>query len=322
MKVGLMVPQGWKGEYAGWDAAAAWARSMELARDAEALGYDSLWAFDHFHTVPQGMEQVTFEAFALVTALATETSRVRIGPLVACTGFRAASLTAKIAGTIDVISGGRLDLGLGAGWYEAEWRAYGFEFPRLAERLAILGDQLEVIRRMLEPGRATFEGEYARVLGAINEPKGLQKPRIPIVVGGNGRNVTFRYAARFADELNLVYLGPAEVAGLLPVIRQRCEEEDRDPASLDVSLYLRDTDVREAGAARVDLIGQLRELGLARIMAFVGRWSVEADAQASFAEDSRAAGAEFRPAASPTKPRPARAGDGAGAAVAPVAVQP
>ena len=294
MKVGLMVPQGWKGEYAGWDAAAAWARSMELARHAESLGYDSLWAFDHFHTVPQPTEQVTFEAFAVVTALATLTSRVRIGPLVACTGFRSAALTAKIAGTIDVISGGRLDLGLGAGWYEGEWRAYGYEFPRLAERLAILGDHLEVIRRMLEPGRATYEGEYARVRGAINEPKGLQAPRIPIIVGGNGRNVTFRYAARFADELNLVYLGPAEVALLLPIIRQRCEEEDRDPATLDVSLYLRDTDVRDAGAARVDLIGQLASLGLSRIMAFVGRWSVETDAQASFAEDARAAGVELQ----------------------------
>ena len=105
---------------------------------------------------------------------------------------------------------------------------------------------------MFEPGRATFEGEYASVPRAINEPKGIQKPRIPIIVGGNGRNVTFRYAAKYADEINLVYLSPDGVAELLPIIRARCEEIDRDPATLRVSLYSRDDDVRAGrpGAGR------------------------------------------------------------------------
>jgi alkanesulfonate monooxygenase SsuD/methylene tetrahydromethanopterin reductase-like flavin-dependent oxidoreductase (luciferase family) len=210
--------------------------------------------------------------------------------MVVCTGFRNPALTAKMASTIDVICGGRFELGIGAGWKEDEWIAYGYGFPSLRERMAAFGDHLEVVRRMLEPGRASFEGEYAAVHGAINEPKGIQKPRIPIIVGGNGRNVTFRYAARFAEELNLVFLVPNEVAELLPIIQQRCEEEDRDPATLRVSLYTRDQDVRDAGQARVDFLGEMAALGLDRLVCFPTRWNPTLDAQAAFAEDCKAAG--------------------------------
>ena len=155
----------------------------------------------------------------MLAALAMVTKRMRLGHMVVCTGFRNPALTAKMASTIDVICGGRFELGIGAGWKEDEWIAYGYGFPTLGERMAALGDHLEVVKRMLEPGRAPFEGEYAEVRGAINEPKGLQQPRIPIVVGGNGRIVTFGLASRFADELNLVFLVPDEVAELLPIIR-------------------------------------------------------------------------------------------------------
>jgi F420-dependent oxidoreductase-like protein len=290
MQVGLMSPQGWKGEYDGWDPAAAWARTIELAGQAEELGFESLWAFDHFHTVPEPRDEMTLESFAVLAALAMATRRVRLGHMVICTGFRNPALTAKQSSTIDVISGGRFELGIGAGWKEDEWRAYGYGFPSLPERLAALGDHLEVITRMLAPGRATYEGSYASVRGAINEPKGLQSPRIPIIVGGNGQNVTFRYAAKFADELNLVFLGPDEVAALLPLIRERCEEIDRDPATLRVSLYSRDQDVRDAGSERVDLLGRFAAIGLDRIVCFPTRWSAELETQARFAEDCRAAG--------------------------------
>jgi F420-dependent oxidoreductase-like protein len=293
MRVGVMAPQGWKREYVGWGPAEAWARTVELARDAERLGFESAWVFDHFHTVPLPTDEMTFESFSTITALATVTSRMRLGHMVVCTGFRNPALTAKLASTIDVICGGRFELGIGAGWKEDEWRAYGYGFPPVAERLAALGDHLEVIRRMLEPGRATFEGAYATVRDAVNEPRGLQQPRIPIVVGGNGRNVTFRYAARFADELNLVYLSPDGVAELLPVIRQRCEEIGRDPATLRVSLYLRDDDVRPVGQARVDALGAFAALGLDRIVCFPSRWDLSLDGQASFAADCRAAGLEM-----------------------------
>ena len=293
MKVGLMAPQGWKGEFDGWDPAEAWARTLELAADAEAQGFESLWAFDHFHTVPEPTDEMTLESFSVLTALAMATRRVRLGHMVICTGFRNPALTAKMASTIDVISGGRFELGIGAGWKEEEWRAYGYGFPTIGERLAALRDHLEVITRMLEPGRATYRGEYASVAGAINLPKGLQTPRIPIIVGGNGPNVTMRIAVRFADELNLVYVGPARVAELLELARQRCEEADRDPATLKVSLYTSDDHIRTPGQPTVDLLGALQELGLSRAICFPGRWSPEREAQARFAEDCRAAGVEM-----------------------------
>jgi F420-dependent oxidoreductase-like protein len=302
MQVGVMAPQGWKREYDGWDPAAAWARTIELTRDAERLGFESVWVFDHFHTVPVPVDEMTLESFSTITALAMVTNRVRLGHMVICTGFRNPALTAKMSSTIDVICGGRFELGIGAGWKEDEWRAYGYGFPPLAERLAALGDHLQVIRRMFEPGRATFEGQYAHVRGAINVPKGLQTPRIPIIVGGNGRNVTFRYAARFADEINLVFLSPDGVAELLPIIRARCEEIDRDPATLRVSLYARDDDMRPVGQARVDTLGAFAALGLDRIVCFPSRWDLSLDGQARFADDCRAAGAEMWPEVVPVTP--------------------
>jgi alkanesulfonate monooxygenase SsuD/methylene tetrahydromethanopterin reductase-like flavin-dependent oxidoreductase (luciferase family) len=142
MQIGLLAPQGWKGEYDGWAAADAWSRTIELAKQAEALGIESLWVFDHFHTVPQPTDEITFESFSVLAALAMATERVRLGHMVICTGFRNPALTAKLASTLDVISGGRFELGIGAGWKEDEWLAYGYGFPPTAERLAQLRDHL------------------------------------------------------------------------------------------------------------------------------------------------------------------------------------
>ena len=290
MQVGLMAPQGWKGEYDGWDPAAAWARTIELARNAESLGFESLWVFDHFHTVPEPTDEITFEGFSVLAALAMATERVRLGHMVVCTGFRNPALTAKLSSTIDVISGGRFELGIGAGWKEEEWRAYGYGFPTLGERMAALGDHLEVIRAMFGPGRASYEGRYAHVRGAINVPKGLQQPRIPIIVGGNGQRVTAGLAIRFADELNYVFLSPVEVAERIGAVRARCETEGRDPATLRFSLYTRDEQMREAGRARTDVLGELASVGLDRIVCFPTRWSPTVEAQEAFAEDCRTAG--------------------------------
>lgn len=290
MQVGVLIPQGWKGEYDGWDPAVAWARTVELARQAEELGFESEWVFDHFTTVPEPTDEITFESFSTLSALAMVTERVRIGHMVICTGFRNPALTAKLASTIDVISGGRFELGIGAGWKDDEWLAYGYGFPETPVRLAQLRDHLEVISRMLMPGRATYEGEHASVVGAINEPKGIQQPRIPIIVGGNGKNVTMRLAARFADELNLVFRPLPEMVELMAIARQRCEEIGRDPATLRLSLYVADPEVREPGAQRVDLLGRLAETGLDRLVAFPTRYGATAEVQALFAEDCRAAG--------------------------------
>ena len=157
----VIVPQGWTGEYDGWEPERAWARTVEVAQQADRLGFESIWLFDHFHTVPRPTDEITFESFTLARALAALTERVRLGHIVICNGFRNPALTAKMAATLDTISGGRFELGIGAGWKREEWLAYGYGFPETAERLAMLHDALEVVSRMLEPGRsshATFEG--------------------------------------------------------------------------------------------------------------------------------------------------------------------
>jgi F420-dependent oxidoreductase-like protein len=293
MKVGLMAPQGWKGEYDGWDPAQAWDRTVELARHAEDRGFESLWVFDHFHTVPEPTDEITFESFSVLSALAMATQRVRLGHMVVCTGFRNPAHTAKLSSTIDVISGGRFELGIGAGWKKDEWLAYGYGFPPVGERIDAFGDDLEVITRMFAPGRATYEGTHAHVRDAINVPKGIQQPRIPIIVGGNGERRTAGYAIKYADELNYVFLGPDEISERMVAVRRRCEEEGRDPATLRFSLYARDEEMREAGRGRVDLISRLAEIGLDRLVAFPTRWSPTAETQEAFAVDVRAAGVEL-----------------------------
>jgi F420-dependent oxidoreductase-like protein len=293
MKAGLLIPQGWKCEYNSWDPALAWSRTLDLARHAEDLGFESEWVFDHFHTAPDPTDEITFESFTTLTAIAGVTSRVRLGHMVICTGFRNPALVAKLASTIDVASGGRFELGIGGGWKEEEWLAYGYGFPPVADRLGALRDALEIITRMLAPGHATYEGKYASVKEARNFPKGIQKPRPPIIVGGNGKDVTLRLAARFADELNMVHIGTDEAAKLMALARQRCEEIGRDPATLRLSLYCTDEDSKTLGQRRVDFIGRCAQIGLDRLIAFPTIETPTRETQARYAEDCRAAGVEL-----------------------------
>ena len=296
MKAGVIVPQGWTGDYDGWDPATAWARTVSVAQQAERLGFESIWLFDHFHTVPKPTDELTFESFTSLSALAALTARVRLGHIVVCSPYRNPALTAKMISTMDVISGGRMELGIGAGWKRDEWLAYGYGFPETKERLAILADHLEVITRMLAPGRtthATFEGEHAGVHGAINLPKPLQQPRVPIMVGGNGQNVTWRLAAKFADELNVDGLSPDEVAEALPIIRSRCEEIGRDPASLPVSVHMWWGDAPAAGSVRIDRLAAYAELGVSRVMTLLRDSPATDEALERYAADARAAGLEM-----------------------------
>jgi F420-dependent oxidoreductase-like protein len=296
MKIGTLVPQGWVGEYDGWQPLDAWRRTTEVARQAERLGFESIWLFDHFHTIPRPTDEITFESFTSLSALAALTSRVRLGHVVICTGFRNPALTAKMISTMDSISGGRMELGIGAGWKRDEWLAYGYGFPETKERLARLADDLEVITRMLAGDRhqhATFEGVHSQVRDARNVPKPIQRPRVPIIVGGNGPNVTWRLAARHADELNLDGLTPAEVAEALPIIRGRCEEIGRDPATLAVSIHLWGEHLVQSGAPRIDLLAGYRELGVRRVMGLVRDTARTDEALESLAEDARAAGIEM-----------------------------
>jgi F420-dependent oxidoreductase-like protein len=296
MKIGAIVPQGWNGEYDGWEPLDAWKRTTEVATQADRLGFESIWLFDHFHTVPRPTDEITFESFTSLSALAALTDRVRLGHIVICTAYRNPALTAKMISTMDSISGGRMDLGIGAGWKKDEWLAYGYGFPETKERLARLGDDLEVIARMLAGDKhqhATFEGTYSHVRDAINVPKPIQRPRVPIMVGGNGPNVTWRLAARHADELNLDGMSPADVAEALPVIRSRCEEIDRDPATLPISVHMWGQDIGNSGSARVDRLAGFRELGVSRVMG-LDRASARTDeALESLVEDARAAGVDI-----------------------------
>jgi F420-dependent oxidoreductase-like protein len=297
MHVGVIAPQGWTGEYDGREPRAAWARTVAVAQQAERLGFESIWLFDHYHTKPEPTDEITFESFTSLTALATLTSRVRLGHVVVCAGFRNPALVAKMVSTMDVISGGRMELGLGAGWKRDEWIAYGYGFPGRRERLDQLADALEIVTRMLAPGRdarATFEGKYASVHDAINQPKPLQE-RLPIIVGGNGPEVTWRLAARFADELNLDGMDPAELSAALPTIRARCEEIGRDPSSLSVSIYGWWDKLGSPGAARAAHLAALADLGLKRVMTLVRESADTDEALESLAADCLAAGVSMRP---------------------------
>jgi F420-dependent oxidoreductase-like protein len=298
MKLGVIVPQGWTGEYDGWEPERAWARTVEVARQAERIGAESIWMFDHFHTVPRPTDEITLESFTSLAALAAHTERLRLGQIVICNGFRNPALTAKMAATLDTISGGRFELGIGAGWKRDEWNAYGYGFPETKVRLAMLHDALEVIGRMLEGDRAvhaTYRGEHHSVADARNVPKPIQPSGMPIMVGGNGPKVTWRLAARYADELNLDGLSPDELREALPTIRSRCEEIGRDPETLSISVHLwwGMPDWQEAGRLRQQFLADYAELGVARVMGLLPE-SAESDAALDeLAEDARAAGLEL-----------------------------
>jgi F420-dependent oxidoreductase-like protein len=293
VRVGIIVPQGWTGEYDGWDPARAWARTAAVAHEAEGLGFDSIWLFDHVQTEPEPADEITFEAFTSLAALAAETARVRLGHLVLCAGYRNPALAVKMISTLDVISGGRAELGLGAGWKEDEYTAYGFGFPPLATRMEALEDALEIATRMLAGERATYAGPVSSVHGAINVPRGLQEPRIPILVGGNGPNRTWRLAARFADELNLDWFSPEEVADARTVIASRCEEVGRDPLTLRLSVNIGRDASGVDGAARVDLLRRYADAGVDRVMTLVRSCVSDDGALERFADDCAAAGCEL-----------------------------
>ena len=293
MKIGISLPQGCDREYLGIEPRRAWERTVEVAREAEELGFESLWAYDHMQVDPPPEEAPVFDPFVELSALAMATSRARLGHLVLAAAYRPAGLTGKMITTLDVVSGGRVELGIGAGWKQDEWESYGYGFPPASERLAILADHLEIITRMLQPGPVTYEGRYASMHGALHEPVGLQQPRIPIVIGGNGPNVTWRLASRHADELNLDGMTPEEVTKALPVVRSRCDEIGRDPATLRLSVHAWQEHTRDSGPKRVDLFRRYAGTGIDRIMTLVRASATSDDALEKLAEDALAAGLEL-----------------------------
>lgn len=201
LRFGAFVPQGWKLEYTGLGAAEAWTQSKQIAQRIEWLGYDHLWVYDHVETVPRREPTHMFEAYTLLAALAQHTSTIKLGQLVTCAAYRNVGLLAKTAACVDVLSGGRLILGLGAGWYEREYQAYGFEFPTPGTRIAMLDEVLDVIPRLWTDETVSYDGRYVHLDGAYCDPKPLQ--RLPqIWVGGGGERKTLRVAAKHATHTN------------------------------------------------------------------------------------------------------------------------
>src|SRR5437868_2019409 len=187
MDFGVIVPQGWRLDLVGiTDPTEAYETMTRVAQEADALGYHSIWLYDHFHTIPTPMQEITFECWTSIAALARDTTRVRLGQMVTCNSYRPPALLAKMSSCIDVISNGRLIVGMGAGWYQHEYEAYGYEYGDMPERLRQLGEAVQVLKAMWTQDRARFEGRYYRLRGAINEPKPLQKPHPPLWIGGGG----------------------------------------------------------------------------------------------------------------------------------------
>jgi F420-dependent oxidoreductase-like protein len=202
MRFGLFVPQGWRLDLAGIDVADHWPTMLDVAKTAEDGPFESIWVFDHFHTVPVPTQEATHEAWTLMAAFAAATSRVRLGQMCTCIGYRNPAYLAKVAATVDVISGGRAEMGIGAGWYEHEWRAYGYGFPGAGDRLGMLEEGVEIMRQLWTQGTATLDGQHYQVAGAIGQPLPLQAGGVPLWIAGGGEKKTLRIAAQYARYTN------------------------------------------------------------------------------------------------------------------------
>jgi F420-dependent oxidoreductase-like protein len=248
LRFGVFVPQGWKLEYTGWSAADAWARSVELAQQAETLGYDHLWVYDHVETVPRREPTHCFEAYTMLAALSQRTTTIRLGQLVTCASYRNAGLLAKEAACIDVYSQGRLILGLGAGWFGREYQAYGYPYLGDRERLRVLDESLEVITRLWREETVTFEGQYLHFDEAYCDPKPIQQLP-PLLVGGGGEKVNLRIAARHAQMTNW-QVDLESFVRKSALLAGYCEDIGRDPDSVvrthgpDCRLFDTDADAR------------------------------------------------------------------------------
>lgn len=240
----------------------SWKRLSAAAARAEALGFDSVWVSDHFFLSlgryggppePQG----SVEALSGLAALATSTQRVRLGTLVLSASFRHPALVAKAATTVDILSGGRLDLGIGAGWYEEEFDAFGYEFGSVRERFDILEETVIALGMLFGPGPASWRGHHFRLEGAHNRPAPRQQPRPPIWVGGKGGRRLLSLVAQHADGWNTVWAWtPAAYEARVETLASLCERSGRDPKDVHLSLGL----YTLIGEDKRDLVARFRAL--------------------------------------------------------------
>lgn len=201
---------------------------LEIARDIESLGFESLWVYDHFHTVPEPTQEVTYEAWALMSALAATTEKIRLGQMCTCNTYRPPSYLAKMAASIDVISGGRLEMGIGAGWYEHEHDGYGYPFLSPGGRLGMLEEGVEIMKAMWTEDVVDYHGEHYELRGAICRPKPVQEPHIPFWIAGGGEKVTLNIAARHAQYTNFGGDDLDSFVQKSDILRGHCEEVGTD----------------------------------------------------------------------------------------------
>ena len=231
-------------QHTSWeDMVAVW----RAADDVEL--FESAWNFDHFYPIFSDSTGPCFEGWTMLAAMAVETRRIRIGCQVTGMVYRHPAVLANMAATVDIVSGGRLDLGLGAAWNAEECDAYGIELPGLRERFDRFDEGVEAIVRLLSDETTTFEGRHVRLRDARCEPKPVQQPCPPIVIGGTGRRRTLRTVARWADHWNAIAGSPGQWAELRAVLDDHCAAEGRDPGQIESSVNVRFD--RGAGPAAV-----------------------------------------------------------------------
>ena len=253
VKFGTFVPQGWRMDLVEIeDPIELYETRTRVGQEAERLGYDSIWVFDHFHTVPRPELETTFECWTITAGLSRDTSTIKIGQMVTCNGYRNPALLAKIASTVDVMSHGRLLFGLGAGWYEHEWRAYGYGFPETRDRMGAFREACEIVHRMWTEDYPVFKGKYYSIDGPINEPKGVQKPHPPFWIGGGGEQVTLKLVAKWGDACNLGSDDLDQFRHKLDVLRGHCETVGRNydeiVRSTGITVHLVDSAADAEGA--------------------------------------------------------------------------
>ena len=236
MKIGAMIPQGWRMDLHGIAPDKQWDTILKASKDIEDLNYESVWVYDHFHTVPSPTQDPTFECWSLMAALSQVTEKVRIGQMCTCNSYRNPAYLTKVASTIDSMSGGRLEFAIGAGWYDQEYKAYGYEYPSAGIRLKMLEEALQIYIAMNTEEKATFEGEFYSIKNAINQPKPLQKPYPPLWVCGGGEKVTLKLLAKYGDYGNW----DVDVDGFIhksEILKNHCEQQERDYSSIKKTLH-------------------------------------------------------------------------------------
>jgi F420-dependent oxidoreductase-like protein len=240
-----------------------WEHWVALAEACERGGLDALFRSDHYLAITDGEARGGLDAWACLTALAARTERLRLGTLVSPATFRHPSELARVVTTADHVSGGRVELGLGAGWYEAEHVSFGFPFPDLGTRMELFEEQLEIVSRQWTEDEFDFHGRHYRLERCRAQPKPLQRPRPPIVVGGSARRRSVAAAVRFADEYNVHGLTPEECGEARSRVDAACRDAGRDPLRLTLMT------VTAVGSDRAEAEARVRALGSPRTDAWL-----------------------------------------------------